>query len=48
MGLLMSDMLPIDPLVHETMRWFGGLTEWAYPSDDGRDVDDGEEADRPV
>jgi hypothetical protein len=33
MGLLMSDTLLIDPMLHDTMRLRDGLGEWAYTSE---------------
>jgi hypothetical protein len=44
MGLLMSDMPRIDPMVDETMRLLDSLTEWAYPEDIGGEADERDDA----
>ena len=53
MGLLMSDTMPRDPLLDETLRSWDGLGAWAYELDVARDPYEHEAADciewhRPV
>jgi hypothetical protein len=45
MGLLMSDSLPLDPLLDEVLRLLNGLSELAYATDATCDGHDHEAAD---